>query len=134
MGGAHTLWFGAAGSEGTGAPLVLGGVGVRLRVGAGLGGRWLSMQVVMSAETLLGGHKDRFDAGLRALQGGKKAGPRELQRIREREVGVLYRIRYVLCPPSPSLSLACAATHAPPAALAVLSIGLLTGGHIAAAE
>ena len=42
----------------------------------------------MSAEALLGGHKDRFDVGLRALQGGKRAGPRELARIREREVGV----------------------------------------------
>ena len=44
---------------------------------------------VMSAEALLGGHKDRFDASMRALQGGKKAGPREMARIREREVRAL---------------------------------------------
>ena len=33
-----------------------------------------------------GPSKDRFDVGMRALKGGKQAGPREMQRIREREV------------------------------------------------
>ena len=47
------------------------------------------MADVLKAEMLLGmsaPSKDRFDVGMRALAGGKQAGPREMQRIREREV------------------------------------------------
>jgi hypothetical protein len=67
----------------------------------------MSAEVAMSAEALLGGHKDRFDVAMRALQGGQKAGPREMARIREREVcadteSVLWPPIATTSPPPPS--------------------------------